>query len=65
MRTRFSLPIAHNPTSGSGIKLGQLKSVLTACLALADELAEGTIETIMGKSDIELAMDGLSGKLKR
>ena len=43
----------------------QLKSVLTACLALADKFAEGTIETVMGKSDIELAMDVLSGKLKR
>ncbi len=45
-------------------QLDRLKSVLTLCLALADELAEGTIEKVMGKSDVELAMDVLSGKLK-
>ena len=30
MRTRFSLPIAHNPTSGSGIKLGRVRDVHTS-----------------------------------
>ncbi len=38
-------------------QLDRLKGVLSACLALTDELAEGTIEKVMGKSDIELAMD--------
>jgi hypothetical protein len=45
-------------------QLDRLKSVLTSSLALVDELAEGTIEKVLGKSDIELAMDVLSGKRK-
>ncbi len=45
-------------------KLDQLRSVLTACLALTEELKEGTIEKVLGKSDIEMAVDFLSGKLK-
>ncbi len=46
-------------------QLDRLRSVLTLCLALVDELQEATIEKVLGKSDIELAMDVLSGKLKR
>jgi hypothetical protein len=46
-------------------QLDRLRSVLTACLALTDALAEGTIEKVLEKSDVELAMDVLSGKLKR
>jgi hypothetical protein len=45
-------------------QLDQLRSVLTACLALTEELKEGTIEKVLGKSDIEMAVDFLSGKLK-
>jgi hypothetical protein len=45
-------------------QLDQLRTVLTACLALTDELKEGTIEKVLGKSEIEMAIDFLSGKLK-
>ncbi len=45
-------------------QLDQLKSVLTACLALADEIAKRTIEKVMGKSDVELAIEVLTGKRK-
>jgi hypothetical protein len=45
-------------------QLDQLRSVLTSCLALTDELKEGTLEKVLGKSDIEVAIDVLSGKLK-
>ncbi len=43
-------------------QLDRLKGVLSGCLALADEIAEGTIEKVMGKSDVELAIEVLSGK---
>ncbi len=46
-------------------QLGRLMSVLTFTLALADALKEGTIDTIMVKSDIELAIEMLTGKRKR
>ena len=42
----------------------KLKEVLEAILAFAEELKEGTIEKVLGKSDIELAVDFLSGKYK-
>ncbi len=45
-------------------QLDRLRSVLSGCLALADEIAEGTIEKVMGKSDVELAIEVLSGKRK-
>ena len=45
-------------------QLDRLRSVLTACLALTDELAEGTIDKVLGKSDVELAIDVLTGKHK-
>ncbi len=38
-------------------QLDRLKGVLTACLALADELAEETIEKVLGKSDVGLAIE--------
>ncbi len=46
-------------------QLDRLRSVLTFTLALADELKEGTIEKVMAKSDIELAVEMLTGKRKR
>ena len=46
-------------------QLDRLRSVLTLTLALADALKEGTIDTIMAKSDIELAIEMLTGKRKR
>jgi hypothetical protein len=45
-------------------QLDRLRSVLTSCLDLTDELKEATIEKVLGKSDVEVAMDVLSGKLK-
>ncbi len=46
-------------------QLDRLRSVLTLTLALTDERKEGTIDTIMAKSDIELAIEMLTGKRKR
>ena len=46
-------------------QLDRLRSVLTLTLALTDELKEGTIEKVMAKSDIELAIEMLTGKRKR
>ncbi len=43
-------------------QLDRLKGVLTVCLALTNEIAEGTIEQVMGKSDVELAMEVLNGR---
>jgi len=31
---------------------------------LADELKEGTIEKVLGKSDLEMGLDVLLGKMK-
>ncbi len=45
-------------------QLDQLRSVLTVCLALTDELKEGTIDKVLGKSDVELAIEVLTGKRK-
>jgi hypothetical protein len=58
---------APTPSQSEEIKrlqgqLDRLRSVLTACLTLADTLAEGTIEKVLGKSDVELAIELLSGK---
>jgi hypothetical protein len=36
--------------------------VLEAIVAFAEELKEGTIEKVLGKSDVEIAVDFLSGK---
>lgn len=41
----------------------QLRAVIDEILSLAEELQQGTIEAILGKSDLELALDMLSGKL--
>ncbi len=45
-------------------QLDRLRSVLTLTLALTDALREGTIEKVMAKSDIELAIEVLTGKRK-
>jgi len=42
----------------------QLRNVCQQILALAAELRKGTIDRILEKSDIELALDVLTGKLK-
>ena len=46
------------------IQTTKLKEVLEAILTFADELKEGTIEKVLGKSDIEVAVDFLSGKYR-
>ena len=43
----------------------RLREVGTAILALAAKLKEGTIERVLEKSDVELALEVLSGKRKR
>jgi len=46
---------------------GQLEKLVRVCqqiLSLAAELREGTINRILEKSDIELAIDVLTGKIK-
>ena len=45
-------------------QLDQLRSVLTVCLALTDELKEDTIEKVLGKSDVALAIEVLTGRRK-
>lgn len=46
-------------------QLTRLREVLASILALVDELKQGTIETVLSKSDIELGLEVLSGKRKR
>ena len=45
-------------------QLAQLKPGLSEILAIADDLKGKTIESVLGKSDEELALDILSGKMK-
>jgi len=45
-------------------QLTRLREVIAAILALAEELKGGTIESVLAKSDIELALEMLSGKRK-
>ena len=40
-------------------QVGQLRQVLDTILSLADELRRGTIEQVLTKSDVELALDVL------
>ena len=47
-----------------GGQLEALRRTLTASLALAKELQSGTIEKILVKDDVELAMEYLLGKRK-
>ena len=46
------------------IQTMKLKEVLQAILTFAEELKPNTIEKVLGKSDVELAVDFLSGKYK-
>ncbi len=43
----------------------KLKEVLQAILAFAEERKPNTIEKVLEKSDVEVAVDFLSGKLRR
>jgi len=45
-------------------QLTQLTPKLKEILAIAADLKDETIESVLGKSDLELALDVLSGKLK-
>ncbi len=45
-------------------QLALLKLGVKEILAIADELSGKTIESVLGKSDLEVALDVLSGKLK-
>ena len=45
-------------------QLAELRGVLTATLALADEMKDSTIEKILAKDDFELGLDFLMGKHK-
>jgi len=40
-------------------QLERLRAVLTAILALAEELKQGTIERVLAKSDVELGIEAL------
>jgi hypothetical protein len=44
--------------------LQQLRELETQILSLAEKLKEGTIDSILRKSDVELALEFLSGKRK-
>ena len=45
-------------------QLTQLKPKLKEILAISEDLKDKTIESVLGKSDLEVAIDMLSGKLK-
>jgi hypothetical protein len=47
-----------------GAQLESLRRVLTASLALAEELQAGTIEKVLAKDDVELALEFLRGQRK-
>lgn len=45
-------------------QLTALRQVFTLCLALTDEMKDGTIDKILSKDDVELAIEFLMGKRK-
>jgi hypothetical protein len=45
-------------------QLSALRQALTLCLALVDEMKDGTIDKILAKDDVELAIEFLMGKRK-
>jgi hypothetical protein len=45
-------------------QLTTLRHVFTLCLALVDEMKDGTIDQILVKDDVELAIEFLMGKRK-
>ena len=46
-------------------QLKQLRTQIRLILSLAEELKTGTIESVLSKSDLEIGMDVLSGKLNK
>jgi hypothetical protein len=47
-----------------GGQLARLRDAIASILSLAEELKRGTIESVLAKSDIDLALESLSGKRK-
>jgi hypothetical protein len=45
-------------------QLTTLRHVFTLCLVLTDEMKDGTIDQILAKDDVELAIEFLMGKCK-
>ena len=45
-------------------QLTTLRHVLTLCIVLTDEMKDGTIDQILAKDDVELAIEFLMGKRK-
>lgn len=45
-------------------QLIQLRTTLTSCLKLADEISQGTIDKIMAMDDLQLGLEVLLGKRK-
>jgi len=57
-------PVQARELTRLGGQLEALRRALTASLALAEALQAGTIDTIMAKDDVELAVEYLLGKRK-
>jgi hypothetical protein len=57
-------PEQQQQTEQMAAQLTQLKPGLSEILELAEDLKGQTIESVLGKSDTELTLDILSGKLK-
>jgi hypothetical protein len=51
-------------TEQMAAQLAQLKPGLSEILAIANDIKDKTIESVLSKSDAEIALDVLSGKLK-
>jgi hypothetical protein len=45
-------------------QLARLRDAISSILSLAEDLKRSTIESVLGKSDIELALEVLSGERK-
>lgn len=54
-------PIQRKEVERLANKMEQLHEVITRILTLADELAKGTIEKVLAKSDVELVLEYLLG----
>jgi len=57
-------PTQHQELARLTQQVAALRRVLTASLALAEELQAGTIEKVLAKDDVELALEFLLGKRK-
>jgi hypothetical protein len=57
-------PTQHQELERLTQQVAALRRVLTASLALTEELQAGTIEKVLAKDDVELALEFLLGKRK-